>query len=121
MATKLTKLTVNRGTLYSRTLSAFKIDGVITSLVGATVRFTMKTAEYSADTTDSDAVVLKNITDGTAEGVATIILEPSDTAILTPQKYNYDIKVDLNSDGLVVYKVDEGTITLDGSPTNRLS
>ena len=116
----MTKLKINRGTTYAITLNYTK-NGVATSLVGATVRFTMKDVEYDTSTTDSTAEVIKNVVNGTAGGVATITLNPSDTATITPGKYYYDIKVDENSDGTVVYKVDEGTIVLDGSPTNRLS
>lgn len=113
-------LNIDRGTTYSRTLN-FEIDGVATTLVGATVRFTMKDTEYDTDTDDSDAQVSKDITTGDSSGVATITLDPSDTATLTPGTYYYDIKVDRYSDGATVYKVDEGKVKLDGSPTNRLS
>lgn len=116
----MAKLNINRGTTYSRTVN-YSVNGVATTLVGATVRFTMKSSEYDADAADTTADVTKNVTDGTADGVAIITLDPSDTATLTPGKYFYDIKVDVNSDGTTVYKLDEGTIKLDGSPTNRLS
>jgi len=116
----MAKLKVNRGTTYSRTVN-YSVNGVATSLVGATVRFTMKTAEYDSSTTDTTAVVTKNVTNGTALGVAVITLNPADTATLTPGKYYYDIKVDVASNGVTVYKLDEGEIILDGSPTNRLS
>lgn len=116
----LANLKINRGTTYSRTLN-YSVDGVARTLVGATVRFTMKSSEYDDSTTDSTAVVTKNVTTGTSGGVAIITLNPTDTATLAPGKYFYDIKVDVNSDGATVYKVDEGTIKLDGSPTNRLA
>lgn len=116
----MAKLAINRGTTYSRTVN-YKVNGVATTLVGATVRFTIKTAEYDSDAADSSALVVKNITTGTSGGVATITLNPTDTATLTPNTYFYDIKVDVHSDATVIYKIDEGTIDLDGSPTNRLS
>lgn len=116
----MARLTINRGTTYAITFN-YLVDGVATTLVGATVRFTMKDVEYDSDTDDSTASVLKNVTSGDSNGLATITLNPSDTATLTPGKYYYDIKVDVASDGVTVYKMDEGTITLDGSPTNRLS
>lgn len=116
----MAKLKINRGTTYSRTVN-YSVDGVPTTLVGATIRFTMKTAEYDTDATDATAVVLKNVTNGTSGGVAVITLTPTDTATLSPGKYFYDIKVDVASNGATIYKLDEGTITLDGSPTNRLS
>lgn len=116
----MAKLKINRGTKYVRS-GTYSKDGVLTSLVGATIRFTMKSTEFDADTDDSTAVVIKNVTNGTAQGAFSITLNPSDTATLTPGKYYYDIKVDEDSDGVNVYKIDEGTVELDGSPTNRLA
>jgi len=116
----MAKLNINRGTTYTINYT-YQRNGVAATLVDATVRFTMKTTEYSADTDDSDAVVLKNITTGDALGNAVITINPADTAVLVPNKYYYDIKVDVHSDGTEVYKTDEGTVRLDGSPTNRLT
>lgn len=110
-------LKVNRGTTYTITYN-HKIDGVATTLVGATVRFTMKSSEWDTDATDIAALITKNITTGSSSGVATITLTPTDT-YQTPGKYYYDIKVDVNSDGVTIYKMDEGTVQIDGSPTNR--
>lgn len=110
-------LKINRGTTYTIGLT-YKKNGVATSLVGATVRFTVKTSEYSSDMTDSDATLQKDVTDGTSEGEATITLDPADTKSLDPSaEYFYDIKIE--EAGGEIYKVDEGTIELDGSPTNR--
>lgn len=117
----MANLKFERGTTYSREMSAFTIDGVTTSLVGATVRFTMKSTQYDDTADDSTAAVKKDLTNGTADGTITITLAPSDTATLEPGKYYYDIKVDLHSDGTTVYETDNGTIQLLGSPTNRLS
>lgn len=114
----MAKLKIDRGTTYTRTLN-YNVDGAPATLVGATVRFTVKSSEYSDSPTDADAAIAKDITDGTAEGVATITIEPSDTATLAPGKYFYDIKVQDATGN--IFKVDEGTIELDGSPTNRLS
>lgn len=109
---------INRGTTFTIGV-LYKRNGVVTSLVGATVRFTMKTREFDDNVTDSDAILKKNITDGTAEGTATIEIEPDDTAEIEPRTYYYDIKVE-QADGKI-YKIDEGKIKLDGSPTNRLT
>lgn len=114
----MAQLKIDRGTTYTINF-AYQRNGVAETLVGATVRFTMKTSEYDDNTSDSTAVVLKNVTDGTSGGLATISIDPDDTAELTPGKYFYDIKVE--EAGGDVYKCDEGTIKLDGSPTNRLS
>lgn len=112
----MAQLKINRGTTYTIGIN-YKRNGEPRTLVGATVRFTMKTVEWDSDMTDSSAVVLKNVTDGNADGEATIEIEPADTDTLTPEKYFYDIKVEeANGD---IYKIDEGTVKLDGSPTNR--
>lgn len=113
----MANLKINRGTSYRRTI-LYKKDGVVTSLVDAVVRFTMKTKEFDADADDSDAVLKKDVSDGNAQGEATIVISPADTATLEPKKYYYDIKVE--EAGGDIYKVDEGTIQLDGSPTNRM-
>lgn len=113
-------LKVNRGTTYIRS-GTFSLDGVATSLVGATVRFTMKSDEYDTSTDDSTALIRKNVTTGGADGSFSITLNPSDTATIAPGEYFYDIKVDRYSNGATVYKLDEGKIKLDGSATNRLS
>lgn len=109
-------LKIDRGTTYTIGIS-YKKNGVATTLVGATIRFTMKTTEWDADTTDSDAILLKNVSGGDADGNATITIDPADTATITPDKYFYDIKVE--EAGGEIYKIDEGTVKLDGSPTNR--
>jgi hypothetical protein len=109
-------LSVNRGTTFPIELN-YKKDGVAFSLVGATVRFTVKTLEFDADSADTAALIKKNVTDGTALGTVTITLNPVDTATIAPGKYYYDIKV--QEAGGAIYKVDEGRFALDGSPTNR--
>lgn len=111
-------LKINRGTTYRRT-GTVSIDGEATSLVGATIRFTAKDEEYDTDTDDTNAEIKKNVEDGDADGNYEIVLEPADTHNLTPGTYFYDIKVEF-PDGSI-YKIDEGKIKLDGSPTNRLS
>jgi hypothetical protein len=112
----MANLKVNRGTTYTIGLQ-YQKDGVDTTLVGATVRFTVKTTEFDASTDDSTAVVEKNVTSGDASGSAEIVLNPADTATLEPLKYYYDIKVEEASGA--IYKIDEGRLILDGSPTNR--
>lgn len=114
----MAKLKIDRGTTYTRTLN-YSVNGTPTTLVGATVRFTVKTDEFDDSSNDSTAVISKDVTSGTADGVATISILPADTATLAPGKYYYDTKVQDASGN--IFKVDEGTIELDGSPTNRLT
>ena len=114
------KLTVDRGTTFTIDI-VYKKNGVAASLTGATIRFTVKTAEFDSSTDDSTALVSKNVTSHTdaSNGLSAIVLNPADTATITPGKYRYDIKV--AEAGGAVYKIDEGVLTLDGSPTNRLT
>lgn len=112
-------LKINRGTTYIISVH-YQKDGIPTSLQGSTVRFTMKNSEYDSDTTDSSALVRKDVSNGDETGNISIILEPNDTASLAPNDYFYDIKVDETSDGKTIYKIDEGKVRLDASPTNRL-
>lgn len=112
----MANLKVNRGTTYTINY-AYERNGIAASLGGATVRFTVKSEEYDTDTSDTTAAVAKDVTDGTVDGLATITIDPADTATLEPGTYFYDIKVETATGE--IYKVDEGKIKLDGSPTNR--
>lgn len=113
----MAQLKINRGTTYTINV-AYQKNGVAASLVGATVRFTMKSAEYTSDAVDTDAAVLKNVTNGSSAGVAEITINPTDTATLAPGTYYYDVKV--QEAGGAIYKLDEGKVKLDASPTNRV-
>lgn len=110
-------LDINRGTTYTR-IGTVSLESVLIDLTAATIRFTIKTDEYDADATDASAVVIKNVA-GDALGAYSVTIDPADTATLTPGLYYFDTKVEL-ADGSI-YKLNEGTILLDGSPTNRLS
>jgi hypothetical protein len=114
------KFTVDRGTTFTIDI-VYKKNGVAASLTGATIRFTVKSSEFDTSADDSTALVLKNVTSHSdpENGISLITLDPVDTATITPGKYRYDIKV--AEAGGAVYKIDEGVLKIDGSPTNRLS
>lgn len=114
----MANLKVNRGTTYTMGFQ-YKKAGVNHTLVGATVRFTVKTEEYDENSTDSTAILVKNVTSGDSNGYAEIAISPSDIPLVEPGKYYYDIKV--KEAGGDIYKVVEGRFILDGSPTNRLT
>jgi len=117
---KQTNFAWDRGTTYTIGV-VYKKGGVAHTLVGATVLCTVKEVEYDGSQDDATAVIPpKNITNGDSEGNAAIPFTPSETAELEPKEYYYDVKVDENSDGVNVFKILEGRITLGGSPTNRL-
>lgn len=111
-----TKITINKGTTYTIT-GTYKESGVAADITGATIYFTAKSAEYDTDTDDSDALIA---TTGTlispTEGTYTISLTPALTD-KTPGNYYYDIKI--KKSGGQVYKLVEGRLVIDGSPTNR--
>lgn len=109
-------LNINRGTTYTINFQ-YQRNGVNTTLVGATVRFTIKSHEYDDNYTDTSAQVIKNVTTGNSSGVAVVALAPVDTATIEPGNYFYDIKVEDSSGN--IYKCIEGQVVLDGSPTNR--
>lgn len=111
-------LKIKRGTTYTLGYQ-HKHDGVNHSLIGATVRFTVKQAEYDDSANDATALIKKDILTGNADGYAVIPLTPEDTATLTPGALHYDIKVQ-EAPGKI-YLMDEGKVTLKGSPTNRLT
>ena len=111
-----TNLSIPRGTSDSYTVN-YAVNGVPTTLVGATVRFTVKNAQYDDTWDDSSAMIEKNITTGNSSGQATIALLPVDTAQVDPGTYYYDIKVEL-PDG-TVYLLANGKFTINASPTNR--
>lgn len=114
----MNKITVNRGTTYAITGTYTDSDGN-TDITGATVRFTVKSGKWSADEADSDALITAtgSLTNATA-GQYTIDLSNSDTEV-TPGKYYYDIKIELQ-DGSI-YRLDFGRFIVSGSPTNRTS
>jgi hypothetical protein len=114
----MANLKVNRGTTFTISFQ-YQKNNVNHTLVGATVRFTVKDEEFDANATDSNALVLKNVTSGNSDGYAEIVINPADTSNIAPGNYYYDIKV--QEAGAEIYKVDEGRFKLDGSPTNRTS
>ena len=113
------KLKVNRGTTYTIGFN-YRRNNVAEDLTGATVRFTVKSAEYDSDLADTTALITKNITSHTdpTAGESEIVINPTDTRSIVPGDYYFDIKVE-DADG-AIFKVVEGDFILDGSPTNRI-
>lgn len=114
-------ITVNRGTSYAITVQY--VGSTSSNITGSTILFTVKEVESDLDDTDSTALVLKNVTSHTdpTHGVSTIQLAPSDTRDIEPGNYYYSVKIDLASDDVTVYELDEGRFVLDGDPTNRIA
>jgi hypothetical protein len=111
-------LVISRGTTFAITVE-YRRNGTPASLVGSTIRFTVKANEFSSSDDDSDALLKYDVTNGDDDGHAVITIVPADTKSLAPGNYFYDIKVE-DADGNV-YKLDEGGLRIDASPTNRLS
>lgn len=117
--------TISRGTTYIIGYQ-HQHNNVNYPLTGATVYFTAKPAEYDDVYTDTTATIRKDITSHTdpTNGYTLIALSPTDTEYqyggttpIVPGDYTWDIKVKEASGA--VYKTMEGTLTIDGSPTNR--
>lgn len=109
-------LKIDRGTTFTIGFQ-YKRNGVNSTLVGHTVRFTVKSEEFDQNVSDTDAIILKNVTTGNSSGYAEIVINPADTTLTTPDKYYYDIKVKTPTGE--IFKVVEDRFTIDGSPTNR--
>lgn len=119
------RLTINRGTTYSITYQHF-INGVSASLVGATVYFTVKSAENDTSSLDATAIIKKDVTSHTdpTHGITTITLDPSATSYvngtsnyINPGRYYYDIKVKDATGN--IYLTEKGRVNIAGSSTNR--
>lgn len=114
-------LKINRGTSFPITVN-YSSNGLAGDLTGASVFFTVKKTEFDNDMTDASAVLAKTITTHSdpTNGVSVINIDPSDTLDLDPNiDYRYDIKVKIATGE--IYKLDEGTFKVDGSPTNRIA
>lgn len=116
------KITMNRGTTEVLTVN-YQEDGAAASIAGATILFTVKEDEYDSNTTDTSALIKKDVTAHTdaANGVSSITILPTDTRSLTPGTYFYSIKIDKNSNDTNVIELAEGKFVLDGDPTNRVA
>jgi len=119
MATNL-KPDISRGTDYPldyyHQIGGVQYDGDIE------VFFTVKTPESDTSADDTTAIILKTVS-GT-NGYADLSLTPVETAynqgtttFITPGKYKYDIVVEEVLSGR--QKMVEGSVKIDGSPTNR--
>lgn len=108
-----------RGTSYRFNIE-YTRDGAPRTLVGATIRFTIKPVRFDDDTDDSSATFTKNVTshDDAAGGLSHVSIVPTDTATFAPDAYFYDIKV--QEAGGDVFLLEEGEMLITGSPTNRL-
>lgn len=114
------KITIDRGT--TRTITGTITNGgAAVDITGATVFLTVKTAEFSSDTTDSDAIISKTITSFATPqlGLYTITINPVDTATIAKGTYYYDLKIKYVNG--TIYKLSEGRIIIDASPTNRMT
>jgi hypothetical protein len=111
------KLKITRGTSYTITYQ-HQHDGAAYPLTGATLYFTVKSAQFDTDAADAAALIAKTVTSFTnaAGGIHTLTLSPTDT-YLTPGTFYYDIRV--AESGGNEYMTDSGTVTITGSPTNR--
>jgi hypothetical protein len=69
----MSNLSINRGTTFTIGFQ-YKRNGANATLVGHTVRFTVKSLEHDQDADDGDAIILKNVTNGDSSGYAEIVI-----------------------------------------------
>ena len=111
-------ITVPRGTTYT-IYGNYQVNGEAADITGAAIRFTIKTVEWDTDADDSDALLTKAGTITSAAG-GTYEIDLTDVnTYVDAGTYFYDVKIEL-SDG-TIYRLSKGSITIDGSPTNRTS
>lgn len=93
-------------------------DGDDLDLAGGTVFFTVNASENPSS--DSGAVISKNVTDHTDEagGISTISLSAADTTV-TPGDYYYDVQLKDSSGGVMSSSV--GMLTVAPDITRRTS
>lgn len=111
-------LSFPRGTTYRLGVTV-KENEIPIDLTSSSVRFTLKKDEYDQDIDDNSAILTKDDS-GSPDGVVNIKILPADTAMVEPGVYYYDIKVEKGDDNQEIYLIDQGTITLTGTPTNRM-
>lgn len=111
----MAKLSYLRGTTYEWTFNYTPVAGAAD---GATCLFTLKT-EVDDDSTDSAAIVKKNIT--MSDNSCTISIDPGDVADTYDASKNYvfDIRV-IDGDGNI-YPALSGKFELDVTATNRIT
>ena len=129
--TAQTAKTISRGSTYTIGVGPVTKNGVVVNLTGTTLFFTVKANEYDDITLDTSAIIYKNVSTHSdpTHGISAIVLSPDDTFYnyntevpITPRTkinnpYYYDIWIDIDIN--TRYKLDEGIILIDGSPTNR--
>lgn len=115
----MARITIYRGRTYDFTYDHTDTSGAAVSLVGCTVYFTVKSAEYDSDATDSSALIQKTITVHTdaAAGLTAWTLDDADTYI-DPGKFHFDVIVE-DADGHSEPPSLFGDFVVKGTPTNR--
>jgi len=114
----MSRLLIQRGTTFTITINYLK-NGSPASLVGATLRFTVKSEEWDDDQPDGTAEIIKNVTSHTDApgGISQIKILPTDTVAMDPGKFFYDIKVE--EAGGDIFTLAHGPFQLEATPTNR--
>lgn len=112
-------ITIYRGRTYDFSYAHTDTTGAAVPLTGCTVYFTVKSAEYDSEATDSSALIQKTITSHTSEagGLTEWTLDDTDTYV-TPGKYYYDVIVE-DSSGHASPPSLEGRCIVKGTATNR--
>lgn len=91
----------------------------VEDMTGGTVYFTVKTIQFDTDAADADAVIKKNVTSFTNDGLTASWKITSDDTFISPTaKYYYSIVYE-DSNGESAPPIFTGKVTFSGHPTNR--
>ncbi len=117
----MSKITIFRGTSYPVIYQHQDSTGAAVTLTGKTLLFTVKSAVYDTDITDTSALIKKTVLpedhSDAAGGISGFTLNDTDTYI-TPGKYHFDFIVE-DDDGLAEPPSVYGDFIVKGHPTNR--
>ena len=112
---------IDRGTTYAISGTYTDDAGDAIDISSSEIFFTVKASKYDTSSDDSTALISKSgvITSG-PDGTYTITLTPTDT-LVTPGKYYYSIKIDVDGDDANVKLLASGKVKVVGNTTNRLN
>lgn len=110
----MAKITYTRGTTFPITVTYVPPA----SVAGQTALFTVKTTQFDTSSTDTTAILKKDI--ALTSNTGTGIILPTDIAdTVVPGNYYYDVKV-LDTSG-AIYPITTDKFQLVATPTNRLT
>lgn len=104
------EIVIEQGATFSSTITVEDTNGDAVNLYSYTANSQMRKSYYS-----STAYTITSVVTGTANGEITISMTAANSALLSPGRYVYDVKITSPTD--VVTRVVEGIVTVLPSVT----